>query len=143
MKTDRVTLYFSGEMMGNYHRIECRSAEISLRAYAQFSAAIEVRFMQKGCRRVRGFMQTDSPSLLVLEGWGHPQPAGIFDESTREEVSPGVTFTKGRHSGFSPGWRLDFDAMIGEHVEKTGAKIVADFREHNPHAPLAPAESAA
>jgi hypothetical protein len=135
----KATIYFRGEMMGNIHKIEVRSFSVEVRPYAQYSAAIEARFVKKGGRQVLGFVQSYAPSLVVVEGWGHPDAAPIFGPAVERD---GVTVFRGRHSSCSPEWATEFDALLAAHVASTGAKILHDFRGHNPHGRAAVSEAA-
>lgn len=126
----KATIYYRGELMGNIHRLEVRSFGVSVGPYAQYSAAVEARFVKKGGRSVLGFVQSFQPSLVILEGWGHPEPAGIWDKT---EERDGVKVTCGRHSSCSPEWANEFDALLAAHVSATGAKILHDFRGHDPY----------
>ncbi len=125
----KVTIYFRGEMMGNYHKIEARNYFAGTTSYAQYPAAVQFAWVPKGSRSARGSVQTFQPSLLILDGHGHPDPASMFGE---KEDRGGVTIQRGRHSSCSPEWTSEFDAMIDAHVAATGAKVLADFRKHNP-----------
>lgn len=129
MTETKATIYFRGELMGNVHKMEVRSFGVKTGAYAQYTSAITCKFVKKGGRSVLGFVQTFQPSLLILEGWGHPDPAGIWGD---EKTANGVTTRAGRHSACSPEWAKEFDSMIAEHI-KGGAKVLHDFRGHNPH----------
>lgn len=128
LKEQKVTLYFRGETMGNIHKIEARAFSTRLRPWAQFSSSVEVRFLKKGARRVLGFIQSYQPSLVILDGWGHPDPAPIFGPAVQRN---GVEISRGRHSACSPEWSTEFDAMLAAHVAEKGAKILHDFRGHN------------
>lgn len=124
---EKATLYIRGGL-GNVVKVECRRVEITRRAYAQYSSAIEYRFVPKGARRERGAVETYRSSLLVLEGHGHPDPDGIWDESSRKDEGSGVSSVRARYSGHDPRWESDFGAMIDAHIQETGAKVVWDTR---------------
>lgn len=131
---DRVTIYFRGGL-GAISRVECRTAEVRVRGWAQYPAAVECRFVPKGARKERGFVQSYRPSLLVLDGWGHPEPDGMFDESqaeVRQTRAGTVTSVMARYSACSDGWQRDFDAMVADYLERSGARVLADFRGHDP-----------
>lgn len=134
----RVTIYFRGEMMGNIHKLDVRAYSVALRPWAQYASAVETRFIKKGSRRTIGFIQSYQPSLVILEGWGHPDPAGIWNAPVVGHVGEGdsraeVTTTTGRHLSCSAEWSNEFDALLAAHVEATGAKILHDFRGHDPY----------
>lgn len=137
----KVTIYFHGEMFGCIHKIEARSYFVQTGAYAQYSSAVACYFVPKGGRNPRGITQTFRPSLLILDGWGHPEPAAMF--GAEETSGEGVTVSRSRHSAFASEWQTEFDATITAHVAARGAVILADFRGHNPHAPATAATTAA
>lgn len=127
MKAEKVTIYRAGGVMGNVTKVEARSVDVERVPYAQYRNAIKLQFVPKGARKARGVVETYRSSLLVLEGWGHPDPAGIFDESTAETVD-GVTTVRGSYRAFDDAWARDFDAKIRAHLEATGARVLWDTR---------------
>lgn len=128
MKAEKVTIYRRSEMMGNVVKVEARSVDVERVAYAQYRDAIKLQFIPKGARKPRGLVETYRSSLLVLEGWGHPDPDAIFDESKAETGTDGVTTVRGRYAAFDEGWARDFDAKIRAHLEATGARVLWDTR---------------
>ena len=135
----KVTIYYHGEMFGLIHKVEARAYFVRTGEYAQYSSAVFCHFVPKGGRNPRGFVQTFRPSLLILDGWGHPDPAGMFGEP--EQQGP-VVVQRSRHSAFSPEWQSEFDAMINAHILALRTDVLlpvlADYRGHNPHAPAEP-----
>jgi hypothetical protein len=129
-KLDRGTLYLRSEFLGNYIRVEARNIEITIRPYAQYASAVEVRFVPRGARKVRGFVQTSYPSLVVLEGWDHFEPADAY----RPSVVGGKVSA---HLCHSEGWSRDFAAELDAYLAGNRAKVAADFRNHNPHSKYA------
>jgi len=142
-KTDlisrKVTLYFSGDMGLAVHKVEARAFFFQIGQYAQYPSAVEVAWIAKGQRLPRQTVQTYKPSMLILEGWGHPDPASMWGE---ESASGGVVTRAARFSACSSEWQSEFDTMIAAHIEASGAKVVVDFRGHNAFAPT-PAVKAA
>lgn len=132
MITRKVTLYFRGEMMGNYHKVEARAYFAGTTKHAQYPAAVQFAWVPKGSRAARGQVQTFQPSLVILDGHGHPDPAPMMGE---KEDQGGVTVQRGRHSSCSPEWTSEFNEMIDAHIVATGACVLADFRKHNPNVP--------
>ena len=121
-KLNRGTLYIRAEFLGNYVAIEAKDIEISLRPYAQYDSAIEVRFTPKGARKPRRLIQDYSPSLVMLDGWGHFSPVSAYDGTSTS-----------RHLCHSDGWSKDFAGELAAYLDLSGAKVAADFRGHNPH----------
>lgn len=123
------TLYLKSPMMGNIKKIECRTLRIEIRPYAQHSNAVHVYFIPKGQRKEREEIETYRPATLVLEGWGHPDPDSVCDESTRK-TEANVSSVRSRYHSFDPRWREDFDAKISTYVAEGRGKILADYRKH-------------
>lgn len=133
LKTQKVTIYFRGEMFSNYHKIEATAHAVRLVKYAQYSSAVEFTFIPKGARKARGTVQTYQPSLLILEGWNHPDPATMFSDP---ESRGDVTVQRSRHASCAPEWDSEFNTLIESHITATGAKVVADFRGHDPYSQI-------
>ncbi len=130
----KVTIYFRSEMFGNYLKIEARSYFTEIKPYAQYPSAVKFSWVPKGARSARAFIQTYRPSLLILDGHGHPDPAPMFGE---EKDEGGVSARRSQHLSFSEEWDTEFNEMIRAHVVATKAKVLADFRDHNSHRTVA------
>jgi hypothetical protein len=130
----KVTLYFRGEFFGNYQKVEASALNIEIRNYAQYSSAVSATFTPKGARLPRGKWFTYEPSLVVLAGWGHFEPAPMMAE-TGEEVA-GVAVSESRRTACDDGWAVEFREMLAAYIEKTGARVLHDFHGHNAYAPF-------
>jgi len=123
----RCTVYTRSEFMGNIVKRECRSAEVARVPYAQYADAIQVKIVKKGARRARGWTITYHPYLLILDGHGHPEPAGMMDGGRVIRAGDGVTVIQSAHASHDDAWAQDFDALIEGHIAK-GARILYDAR---------------
>lgn len=119
------TIYMAGEFLGNIIKTEAKDVSVTRGKYAQYSNAIFITFTPKGKRKPRSVVQTYKPSALILEGFGHPEPASAFKTVSEDDS---VTVKSSVYRSFDDGWRRDFDSMIAQHIEKTSAVILADFR---------------
>ena len=137
MIKQNATIYFSGEMFGIYHRVQVRAFYVETGPWAQYTNAVSVFFIAKSQRTVKGLTQSYKPSLLILDGWGHPKPDDMFGPETVDPVT-GTGTKRSKYSAFDPGWKNDFDAMIDAHIAG-GARVLHDFRKHNSMAPAAAA----
>jgi len=126
-RAGRVTLYFRS-MLG-VCKVEAKQVEITVRPYAQYQRAVEFRYRKPRQRIDRGAVQTYQPSLLVLDGWSHPEPGARFEPVSSDGD---ITVSRALYSACDPRWQTDFDAMIAAHIEATGARVLADYRNHNP-----------
>lgn len=93
--------------------IKVQSVKVTVRPFAQYKSAIEIRYMEQGKRTVRGTVLTDSHAWVILAG--HHNVLGGQPECT---------------TSYAPHHSADMDAAI----RATGAEILRDFRTHNPHA---------
>jgi hypothetical protein len=119
-----------------YERSEARDIIIQLGRHAQFAAAVIITFTRKGTRR-RFEMTHFGGKLVILEGWGHPPPPGIWDKGANvnliTERRSGITVTANA-SSIRPGdssWDAEFNAFLEHYLAHSGVKIVADYREHD------------
>jgi hypothetical protein len=104
---EKCTLYFSGEFMGNYHAVQCRSAKVWVSRVGYGGGwAVNVHYTPKGKRNIRGMSQSSRYSIVIADGWNCPEPAGIFGAETK--TASGLTVKAGRYSSFDDGWRADF-----------------------------------
>lgn len=125
--TGPVTLYRVGDGFGfGYHRIEAKTCEVRLAPYAQYDAAVHVRFRPVGKRKDRGFVETSHAKLVILAGRDHfkLRDAWHTSDDGRSRTS--------RHTSFSPEWDVEFAEQLEEYVGVTGATILRDFRNWNP-----------
>lgn len=128
LKAERVTIYLLGEFLSTVQKIECTKWDVRRVKYAQYNDAVRTTFVQKGKRKA--YQKTDGyrPFVLVLEGWGHLDPESGF---TTIQAGSGVTASQSKYLAHSDGYAKDFNAQIAAHIEKTGAKVLADHREKN------------
>lgn len=125
----KATLYFRGEFFGNINKVEVREVETFRAAYAQYPAAPHAVFVPKGKRTKRGVVQGYKPSLVILEGWGHVDPATFLGEPEEDKVV-GLTVTKSRYSACAPEWETEFNAALSAYLEANPqVVVVADYRE--------------
>lgn len=122
----KVTIYRRG-MLG-YQKTEARGFTFALGVpYAQYSNAIRFRYIEPRKRNWREGHQTYAPSIVVLKGWGHFDPADAFDDL-------GGGCSRSRHSSCAPEWQEEFDAALVSYLAKSGAEVILDGRKNDPHA---------
>ena len=134
MQNIKATLYRRGEFLGAIHKIEVRAISVTREKYAQYESAVRVEYIEPRQKRARTFVDSYKPSVLVLDGWGHPDPDSAF--GPEEQTAPGVTLSKSRYSSCDPRWQSDFDAKIDAYIAEKGAKVIADMRGVNTHEPM-------
>lgn len=103
----KFTVYMPGPF-GRMKRVEVREFEFQ---FKMVGGTLELfgYYTPKGARCSLRYVGLGS-HVVVLDGWGHPDVAeSEIGMATRANVE-----------------RLD--AMLAEHIQKTGATIVADYR---------------
>lgn len=125
----RVTLYFRGGF--GMAKVEATSLSVVVKPHAQYAAGVYVEYVPKRARKARCFVQAYRPSLVVLAGWGHPDPDSPFLPPEKTD-DPDVTLAVGRYSSCDPRWESDFDAKLSAYLAKTGVTVLHDFRGHDP-----------
>lgn len=131
--TGRFTLYMLGGMGLAIQRIEVKHLELTMRKFAQYESAVSVKVIPRGARKVRGFVQDSRPTLVVLEGWDHIKPDGMWSKTVTDTAADGVARETTR-SCFDPSIETDFAAQLTAYLAaNTGVKVVADYRGHNPY----------
>jgi len=125
-KRQLVTIYTLGEMFGGILRTEAYLLEHGTRPYAQYPAAPYVRYIPKGKRKERGFIQGFEPYLVIVEGVG-PQP-----DCWKVERQGDMEIRQSKYPCFDSRYRTEFDEILA----KSGAKILADYRFRRPQGPV-------
>ena len=119
MELGKATIYTQG-MLGNVVKIEARQVIVERVMHAQYLNAVQVRFVPKGARKERVIVETYVSHMLILEGHGHPDPAGAFDGG-KSDVRDGVTAIWVKHRAFDGGYHRDFADMMTGYLERHAA----------------------
>lgn len=125
----KVTVYVNGAF--GYSKVEATEFSSEIAPYAQYKAAVVFQYKPKGKRKPRGYVQSYEPSLLVLDGWGHPEPESAMTAPERSET--GLLVSQSRHASFDKAYATEFSAMIDAYIAEKKVTVVADFRGHNSH----------
>ena len=115
-----VTIYRTGEFIGNVHRTDCREVTVETVEYAQYTSALQVTYLEKGKRNKRRFVLTYKPFFVIV-----PTAQAIEPDGMMKPNGDGSSIS--RYSSFDDGWIRDFD----EKLKAAGVPILADFRTHN------------
>ncbi len=130
----RFTILFRQSMGLGYSQIEVSALTLEQGKWAQYDNAIMGTYTRKRARRTSMIpAQSYSPSLVVLEGWGHPELCKMWDEGTRSEFDGGSSVSA-RYSSCDPRWSTDLRANLARYVESTGAVVKFDFHGHDTQA---------
>lgn len=128
LRAGKATLYLQTEgiSLGNIVKVEVREVEVLRRQWAQYPAAVSYRYKAPRQRNWRGSNSGYRPYLVVLAGWGHPDPQSPWETVSE---SPDVTVSKARHSGCSDGWTTDFDGWLSAYLAAhPRVKVLGDYR---------------
>jgi hypothetical protein len=98
----RVTIYMP--TMSGILKIEASAFASAVAPHAQYRSAVHYAYVRRGERRARSCIKGYRPSMLILDGWGHP------DVQAPPEA---------------------FDAAMSAHIKATAAIVVADYRGHD------------
>lgn len=96
------------------------------RKYAQFNSAVEVKYIDKGARRIKGFVETFRPYVVILDGWQDINSQEIFGERSAPDANGTVT-QEGLYMSGDSRWASDFEANNELN------KVIADYRGVNTH----------
>jgi hypothetical protein len=127
MEKQKITVYVTGEFMGNVQKYEGYLIDQGKMKYAQYDNAPFVSFTPKGKKNGVRIVKGYNPYILILKGWNHPEPQSMYGEpSTREN---GVTVRASRYQSFDEGYKRDFNNMIDPYILKNQDILLADYRE--------------
>lgn len=128
VESERATFYWMPSQLmqgwpGNAQRLEVssfRAGQVHTQQYE--SATLYVEYIPRGARKRREAIQGPHPSLVIIEGWNHPDPPGGW-------VADGDSSRRGRWDVFAPEWRVEFDAFLTEYLRaNSNVRILGDFR---------------
>jgi hypothetical protein len=127
------TLYIRGGF--GYEKVEATQIHYELVEYAQFRNAVRVTFLPKRKRLKRQITECYRPRIVVLEGWGHPDPPGIFKR--KDVTNPGITLYETRHISCAEAWDAEFDLFLQSYLNTGSAKVMIDYRGFIPETKVA------
>ena len=127
----KATIYKAGGLFG-VTKAEVREGSVLLVPYAQYPEAASVRFKKPRAKLLRGFTVTPNHDgsgipLLVLEGWGHPDPDSIFSEVKRSGTS-GLAYRESRYTLADPRYESEFNEKMDAYLADKAASVLYDGR---------------
>ncbi len=126
----KATLVTLGDTGFGHNVQQVRDLEIRLIPHAQYSQAVEVSYIPRGCRKRRCFVQSYGANVVALDGWVAVGKPDAFESMPSSQ--PGVTVQRSRDTAFGETWATERDQAVDLAVRQ-GARIVADYRGHNAH----------
>jgi hypothetical protein len=124
---EKATLYLAD--LWGYGRVEACNLTWRFEKYAQFPNAARVEYTVRGKRKRQTAMITTVP-LVVLDGWGHPDPPAKFGPP--EPTAGNLTAQSTRRLSCDPEWQNEFDAFLYGYLEGSKARVLLDLRKHDP-----------
>ena len=125
-KNEKATLYLAD--LWGYDRIEAFDVSWSFEKYVKFQKATRVEYTIRGKRKRKTAMIT-TVSLVILDGWGHPEPPPRY--SPPERMSAQVTVLTTRRSSCDPEWQNEFDAFLRGYLEGSKTRVLLDLRKYD------------
>ena len=117
----KATLYLRNFILG-YTKIEVREVRHWLGKHAQYEKAVHAEFIEKRKRKRVGIVETYQPSLVILDGWGHPALPSPFDSAGHN-----------RHvASDAKAWQKEFNEFLSQYLQESPVKVLADYRGHDP-----------
>lgn len=123
MVYEKATIYM-GDLWG-YDRVEASNVTWRFESYAQYENVGRVEYTPRGKRKRKTAMATATP-VIILEGWGHPDPPRKwgpieqFDEFTTTQTT--------RRLACDPEWEHEFQAFLDGYLAGSGTRVLQDFR---------------
>jgi len=124
-RSGKATLYYSTDF-GEVVQVEVREVSVVRRPWAQFKGAVAAQFKQPRQRKLRHYLGSYRPYLVVLKGWGHPRPADMYSWSVS---TTGALVGTSRHMSCSGGYEREFDELLSSYLaEHPEVEVLGDYR---------------
>lgn len=113
---EKVTIYTTGDLFGNVLKREIKMTALEYKKYAQYENLLHVQGIPKGKRKEYVWRsQGRYAFFIVVEGWGHPEPASMFNEAQRDP-STGFMVSSSTYSAHDGGYIKDFMKAHWSHL---------------------------
>jgi hypothetical protein len=122
----KVTIYVKGYF--GVTKQEATLFEHGRQKYAQYENAPFVVYKKKRARKKLKTVQTFRPFLLIVEGWGQPEPPSAFSPMEPGETAGIVGVQRSKYSSCDSRYETDFNATINPLIESGKVKVVGDYR---------------
>jgi hypothetical protein len=120
-----VTIFIGGTFGPT--KYEGNLLEHGRRAYAQYPDAPFVKFVPKGKRNPRGWVEGFQPYCVVLSGHGLPVgPESWLDEMP--ESTSGMKCERSRYASCDSRYETDFNTRLNRYLAENPDKLIADYR---------------
>ena len=93
-------------------------------------ATIFIEFIPRRARKPRAAVQGSRPSLVILQGWNHPDPPDALAPRGDHSADAPYHAFESRWPLFAPEWQAEFDAFLEDYLrEMPAVRVLADYRE--------------
>lgn len=116
------------DMMG-YQRIEATQIQHGIIMLAGGEQVVRVQFIPRGKRVPCEIVEDSAPTLVILDGWGHPEIREWYNETVDRRT--GVTTRAARHLFGAEEWQTEFDEFLDRYLSDSSSLVLADYRSHN------------
>lgn len=120
---EKATFYL-GDLYG-YDRIEACDVSWIFEPHAQYLNAIRVEYTVRGKRETAVITKTP---LVILDGWGHPDPPPKWSQP--KLMSENIAEQTTRRLSCDPEWQNEFNAFLNGYLAGSNATVLSDFRKH-------------
>lgn len=108
----KATMYRKSEFMGNIVKHEITLIEVKdHQKWAQYNNAVKVLCRHKKKRLNYEHTFSYDPYVVIVEGWGKPDPKDMFDVVEQTET---LTIKKSSYASFDTRFMTDFDQIVDE-----------------------------
>lgn len=112
-----------------YRKIEVTNIIWSIVPHAQYANAIKIVYTLRDKRKPSVVIATGGNGIVVLDGWGHPDPPPTFAPKDSQQREQGIRETR-RHS-CDPEWDSEFKAFLDGYIAGAHPSVLLDTRSHN------------
>lgn len=79
----KATLYVRQSIYSGFATIEAKNVSHGVVAHGECDAAVSVLFTPRHSRKPRTHIEVNDPSLVILDGWGHPKFENLVEDAAK------------------------------------------------------------
>jgi len=115
------------DMVG-YQRIEATQVQYEIVPSMQDEQGVRVQFIPRGKRQVCEIVEDSDPTLVILDGWGHPEIQPWYDKEIDSRT--GAVLRKARYPFAAEEWQQEFDEFLQKYLAESSSLVLADYRRY-------------
>lgn len=124
----KATFYRPSEFGMGYVKTELWLKEVGFMKYAQYNNAPYVVGTPKRKRTAYRWIKGYDPKMIVLEGWGHPDPPSGFTNPVVDPVT-GWDVKRSKHLCFDEAYDVEFDEELDSYLRENAVQVLFDTRK--------------